>query len=251
MLWLLLLTFSCSVEPVNFNSTCSLLWLFVPCILLLLCRLLQLSACDSGCGPSATGGAVWTGQSGHLASVSGWNAPWPWPWPGTPLWGLEGGGCGGGGGWRLSRCSAREREEIMLMSRPRHPLWLGGTWTPRDTESLWVCLSRGHHARSESHCEPLLIKWLSVHPMVSQRYTTTKPVPSHKKTPVKRYQPAIETATLPLCLSLLLPATVNKYGTWYQRCSIPSPFSSPLLVERSPLHTKQSITDSLISNYAL
>lgn len=59
LLWLLLLTFSCSVEPVNFNSTCSLFWLFVPCILLLLpSRLLQLSACDSGCGPSATGGAV-------------------------------------------------------------------------------------------------------------------------------------------------------------------------------------------------
>lgn len=109
-LWLLFLTFSCSAEPVNFNSTCSLLWLFVPCVLLLLLscsRLLQLSACDSGCGPSATAGAVWTGQSGHLASVSGWNVPWPWPWLGTPLWGLGGrGGCGGGGGgWWLSRCS--------------------------------------------------------------------------------------------------------------------------------------------------
>lgn len=53
LLWLLLLTFSCSAEPVNSNSTRSLLWLFVPFVLLLL-LLLQLSACDSG----PTGGAV-------------------------------------------------------------------------------------------------------------------------------------------------------------------------------------------------
>lgn len=101
----------------------------------------------TGCGPSVTGGAVWTGQSGHLASVSAWNAPWPRPRLGTPLWGLEGGGCG----WAGAQLGSRG--EITLMSRPRHPLWRWGggvAWTPRDTESLWVCFSRGHHARSQS-----------------------------------------------------------------------------------------------------
>lgn len=226
----------------------------MPCILLVLFLLLlrlshlpQLSACDSGCSPSTTGGAVWTVRSGHLASVSGWNAPWPWPWLGTPLWGGRGAlvVVAGWAGARLGRGG-----KIMLMSRPRHPLWLGGHghW---GTERAGGCASPEVTVPDQNHTELLLIKWLSVHPVVSQHYTTTNPLPLHKKTPVKRYRLAIETATLPLYLPLLLPATVNKYGTWYWRCSIPSPFPSPLLVERSPLHTKQSITDSLISNYAL
>lgn len=161
---------------------------------------------------------------------------------------------GGGGalvvvaGWAGARLGRGGK--IMLMSCPRHPLWLGGHghW---GTERASGCASPEVTVPDQNHTELLLIKWLSVHPVVSQHYTTTNPLPLHKKTPVKRYRLAIETATLPLYLPLLLPATVNKYGTWYWRCSIPSPFPSPLLVERSPLHTKQSITDSLISNYAL
>lgn len=169
-----------------------------------------------------------------------------------PGWGHHSGGGGGalvvvagGAGARLGRGG-----KIMLMSCPRHPLWLGGHghW---GTERASGCASPEVTVPDQNHTELLLIKWLSVHPVVSQHYTTTNPLPLHKKTPVKRYRLAIETATLPLYLLLLLPATVNKYGTWYWRCSIPSPFPSPLLVERSPLHTKQSITDSLISNYAL
>lgn len=62
------------------------------------------------------------------------------------------GGRGGiGGGCRRSRCSLRERggNNVDVMSPP--PIVVGGTWTLRDRESQWVCLSRGHCARSESH----------------------------------------------------------------------------------------------------
>lgn len=195
---------------------------------------LQLSLGHSGCSPSATGGAVWTVQFGHLASVSGRNvavalAPVA---DTTQLgWGVAAG---------------------VDVTPPHHPLWLErGGHGHRGTQRASGCASLEVTVLDQNHTEPLLIKWLSVHPMVSQRYMLTKPVLLHKKSQVKRHQAAIETATLLLCLSMLLPATVNKYGTWYQRCSVPSPFPSPLLVERSPLHTKQSNADSLISNYAL
>lgn len=127
----------------------------------------------------------------------------------------------------------------------------GGGHGHQGTQRACGCASLEVTVLDQNHTEPLLIKWLSVHPMVSQRYTPTTPALLHKKNQVKRHRPAIETATLLLCLSTRLPATVNKHGTWYQRCSIPSPFPSPLVVERSPLHTKQSDADSLISNYAL
>lgn len=157
--WLLFLTFSCSAEPVNFHSTYSLLWLFVPCILrlllLLFSRLLQLSACNSGCGPSATGGAVWTGQSGHLASVSGWNVPWPRL--GTPLWGLKRGGCGGG--WRPSRCSVRERGEdnVDVTSPPPIVVVVGGGHEHQGTQRACGCASLEVTVPDQNHSVSLYL----------------------------------------------------------------------------------------------
>lgn len=158
LLWLLLLTFSCSVEPVNFNSTC-----FCLC------------PASSPVSPAAVCVRLWLRPQlpleGPCEPASAVNSHQcrpgmrrgPGPGRGHHSGGLEDGGLmvvvvvvvG-----RLSRCSVRGKgEEIMLMSRPPpcHPLWFGGVMdTKEHREPVGVCLSRGHHARSESHCEPLL-----------------------------------------------------------------------------------------------
>lgn len=196
MAWLRLLTFSCSAEPVNFSSTCSLWWLLVPSfILLLLLRCgPQLSASRPGCGPSATAGAVWTGRFGHLASVFGWNAAWPGRGHHSGLGGAEragwagadaAGGEGRGGAFWRSWCQIRITGGLYLLS--------GSLWSTAGAALLAV----------------------------------------------KRHQAATEPAA-PMLLRLAPPGlAVNKHSTWYQRCSV----ASPPRVQRSPLHTKQRLSD--------
>jgi len=93
------------------------------------------------------------------------------------------------------------------------PIVVGGGHRHQGTQKAFGCASLEVIVPDQNHSELLLIKWLSVHPMVTQYYTPPKPVLLHKKNPVKRHRAAIETATPLLCLSLPLPAAVNKYGT--------------------------------------
>lgn len=107
----LLLTFSCSVEPVNFNSTCSLLWLFVPCILLLFLLLAVSSSClratlaaapaplEGPCEPASP-------VTSHQCRAGMRRGPGPGRGHHSGGWRTRREGVGGG--WRLSRCSVRE-----------------------------------------------------------------------------------------------------------------------------------------------